>query len=27
MEEAWPLLDEIWARIGRTKISTADRRD
>ena len=27
MEEAWPLLEEIWARIGRTKISTADRRD
>jgi len=27
MEEAWPLLEEIWARIGRTKISPADGRD
>jgi DNA-binding transcriptional ArsR family regulator len=27
MEEAWPLLEEIWARIGRTKISPANRRD
>ena len=26
MEEAWPLLDEIWDRIGRTKIKTTDRR-
>ena len=27
MEEAWPLLDEIWDRIGRTKIKTTDRRE
>lgn len=27
MEEAWSLLDEIWGKIGRTKISTADKRE
>jgi DNA-binding transcriptional ArsR family regulator len=27
MEEAWSLLEEIWGKIGRTKISTTDRRE
>jgi DNA-binding transcriptional ArsR family regulator len=27
MEEAWPLLEEIWGKIGRTKISNRDRRE
>jgi DNA-binding transcriptional ArsR family regulator len=27
MEEAWSLLEEIWGKIGRTKISTADKRE
>ncbi len=25
IEEAWPLVEEIWDKIGRTKISKADR--
>lgn len=24
IEDAWPLVEEIWGKIGRTKISTAD---
>jgi DNA-binding transcriptional ArsR family regulator len=27
MEEAWPLLEEIWGKIGRTKISNRDGRE
>ncbi len=27
IEQAWPLVEEIWGKIGRTKISAAERRD
>jgi len=27
IEQAWPLVEEIWGRIGRTKISAAERRE
>jgi DNA-binding MarR family transcriptional regulator len=27
IEEAWPMVEEIWDKIGRTKISTADKRE
>ncbi len=27
MEEASALMEEIWGKIGRTKISTADKRE
>ena len=27
IEDAWPLVEEIWGKIGRTKISTTDTRD
>ncbi len=27
IEEAWPLVEEIWEKIGRTKISAAERGD
>ncbi len=27
IEQAWPLVEEIWGRIGRTKIREAERRE
>ncbi len=27
MEEAWSLMEEIWGKIGRTKISTTEKRE
>ena len=27
IEQAWPLVEEIWGRIGRIKIREAERRE
>ena len=27
VEEAWPIVEEIWGRIGRTKISGTERAE